>query len=308
MADTISRRDMLRVSFRTATAVAASTMASELVPTGASARSTPTPSDRKDEQTGRIVTLGSGVQLHYREDWLGAPWLKPEPALLIHGNLETSDAWFGWVPRMAQEFRVLRPDLPGCGYSTVPHDFEWSLESMATSVADFLDKIGVDSAHIIGARLGGIIAIEVAVHFPQRVRTLVVASTPITHKPPDPKTGMGDSVPGRKILGSAASKEQVEYWDKMLAAESRETRMGIAKAISDINIENILPRIAAPTLVIANEGSAIQPVETVLHYQQKIPNSRLLVLSSDADDVALARTDECVTSVLSFIKETKQRS
>src|SRR5579863_8583439 len=198
MTDTISRRDMLRVSFRTATAIGVSTMASELVPTGASARSAPTPSDRKDEQPGRIVSVGSGVQLHYREDWLGAPWLKPEPALLIHGNLETSDAWFGWVPRMAQEFRVLRPDLPGCGYSTGPRDFEWSLESIPTVLADFLDKVGVDSAHIIGVRLGGIIAMEFAVKYPQRTRTLVVASTPITHKPPDPKTGMGDPVPGRE--------------------------------------------------------------------------------------------------------------
>jgi 3-oxoadipate enol-lactonase len=300
MAETISRRSLLHKSYGAATALGISTLASELTPVGVSAQSAPI--------FGPSVSISSGIQLHYKEDWLGAPWLKHEPALLIHGNLETSDSWFEWVPRMAQEFRVLRPDLPGFGYSTLPRGFEWSLESIPTVLADFLDKVGVDSAHVIGARLGGIIGMEFAVKYPQRTRTLIVASTPITHDPPNPKTGMGNSVPGRENLGSAASKEQAEYWDKMLAAMNRETRVAVAKAISDINIENILPRIAAPTLVITNDRNPMHPVESVLHYQQKIPNSRLLVLPSDGLDVALAKANECVSSVLSFIKEGQRRA
>src|SRR5579864_5089029 len=49
----------------------------------------------------------------YREDWLGEPWRKPEPAVLLHGNDESSLEWYAWVPRMAQEYRLIRPDLPG---------------------------------------------------------------------------------------------------------------------------------------------------------------------------------------------------
>ncbi len=105
------------------------------------------------------VSLDSGAELFYEDDWLGAPWLKPEPALLIHGAGESSRAWFGWVPRMAQQFRLLRPDLPGFGRSTVPNGFEWSVANLAAVIAQFLDKVGIESAHIVGAKLGGAIAI-----------------------------------------------------------------------------------------------------------------------------------------------------
>jgi pimeloyl-ACP methyl ester carboxylesterase len=85
-----------------------------------------------------------------------------------------------------------------------------------------------------------------------------------------------------------------------------QTRAGIAKVEAALNMESVLPRIAAPTLVITTDRSALQSVETVLRYQQKITNSRLLVLPSDAYHVAVIKPDECVSNVLSFIKETKR--
>src|SRR5208282_6881776 len=99
--------------------------------------------------------------------------------MLIHGNDESSVVWFGWVPRMGQEFRLLRPDLPGFGQSKVPAGFEWSLPSLATFVAGVLDKAGVESAHIIGAKTGGAIAMQFAADYPARTRTLSVVHVPV---------------------------------------------------------------------------------------------------------------------------------
>src|SRR6266849_594899 len=95
------------------------------------------------ERGGATVLVSSGLQMYYKEDWLGAPWLNPEPVLFLHGNLEMSEVWYGWVPRMAQRFRLIRPDLPGFGRSTAPPNFEWSLANFAKTMANFLDKIGV---------------------------------------------------------------------------------------------------------------------------------------------------------------------
>src|SRR5215469_16984667 len=106
------------------------------------------------------LKLNSDAELFYEDDWLGLPWVKPEPAILIHGAGESSGAWFGWVPRMAQEFRLLRPDLPGFGRSTVRDDFEWSVANLAGIVNEFLNKLGIESAHIVGAKLGGAIAMQ----------------------------------------------------------------------------------------------------------------------------------------------------
>ena len=58
--------------------------------------------------------------------------------------------------------------------------------------------------------------------------------------------------------------------------------------------------------MITTDRSALQSVETVLRYQQKIANSRLLVLPSDGYHVAVIKPDECVSNVLSFIRDLKR--
>jgi 3-oxoadipate enol-lactonase len=249
---------------------------------------------------GSTVSVSPGLQMFYREDWLGAPWLDSEPAVFLHGNLETGEVWYGWVPRMAQQFRLFRPDLPGFGHSTAPANFEWSLANFAKVVANFLDAIGVQSAHIVGAKTGGAIAMQFAATYPQRTRTLVVASGPFA--PVDPKF---ENSSQQVRLGSAASKEEIAYFDKLRNETSPDTRRDIQKVLSVINLDNLLPRITARTLIITSDRSALQSVETVVRYQPKIPNSRLLVLTSDAYHVAVANAEECVTNVLTFIRETK---
>jgi 3-oxoadipate enol-lactonase len=249
---------------------------------------------------GSTVSVSPGLQMFYREDWLGAPWLDSDPVVFIHGNLETGEVWYGWVPRMAQQFRLFRPDLPGYGRSTVPADFEWTLANLAKVVANYLDAIGVQSAHIVGAKTGGAIAMQFAATYPQRTRTLVVASGPFA--PVDPKF---ENASQQVRLGSAASKEEMAYFDKLKNETIPSTRRDIQKVLSVINFDNLLPRITARTLIITADRSALQSVETVVRYQRKIPNSRLLVLTSDAYHVAVANADECVTNVLAFMKETR---
>ena len=253
------------------------------------------------------LTLNSNAELFYEDDWLGPPWVKPEPAILIHGAGESSRAWFGWVARMAQEFRLLRPDLPGFGRSTVRDDFEWSVANLASVVNQFLDKLGIESAHIVGAKLGGAIAMQFAAAYPTRTRTLVVCGGPVN----PPKLVEASAARSsnwweetqRQRLGSDASKESIAYWNTLMATANPRAQRGVLKAASALNLTPALPRIISPTLVITTDRSALQSIESVLEYQRKIPNSRLLVLSSDAYHVAVAKADECVTSVLAFISE-----
>ena len=88
-----------------------------------------------------------------------------------------------------------------------------------------------------------------------------------------------------------------------MVAANPQAQSGVLQAASALDLEDVLARITAPTLVITTDRSALQPVEAVLRYQREIPNSRLLVLQSDAYHVAVAKADECVTNVLSFIND-----
>jgi pimeloyl-ACP methyl ester carboxylesterase len=253
----------------------------------------------------QAVKTEAKEDLFYREDWFGEPWRKPETAVLIHGNDESSIVWYGWLPRMGQEFRQIRPDLPGFGRSKVPAGFEWSLSGLATFVARVLDKAGVDSAHIIGAKTGGAIAMQFAADYPARTRTLSVVSGPasvIQISNPSP-------IPQRDRLGSAASKDMVEYWNRMFSTAPDEGTNGLHIALSkfDLARDGVLQRIKAPTLIVTADKSALQSVEKVRAYQRAIPNSRLVVLHSDAYHIAAANAEECVTNILAFIKETRQK-
>jgi 3-oxoadipate enol-lactonase len=258
------------------------------------------------------IKLNSDSELYFEDDWLGPPWVKPEPVLLIHGAGESSRAWFGWVPRMAQQFRLLRPDLPGFGRSTVRDDFEWSVANLAAVLNEFLDKIGIQSAHVVGAKLGGAIAMQFAAAFPQRARTLVVCGGPVS--PPKlveataARSGNWWVETQRQRLGSDASQESIDYWNTLMAAANPLAQRGVLKAASTLNLTSVLPRIACPTLVVTTDCSALQPLESVLDYQRRIPHSRLLVLQSDAYHVAVAKADECVTNVLAFIGEAARNA
>jgi 3-oxoadipate enol-lactonase len=239
--------------------------------------------------------------LFYREDWLGEPWRKPEPVVLIHGNDESSVEWYAWVPRMAQEYRLIRPDLPGLGHSNIPPDFEYSLANLATFVTQVMDKAGVPSAHIIGAKTGGAVAMRFAADYPKRTRALVVVGGPAsTLMIADPSP-----IPQRDRLGSNASKEMIAHWNTLFSSGNREGVSGLNKALSNFDLakEGVLQRITAPTLVITADRSKMHSVEKARAYQVQIPNSRLVVIRSDAYHIAAANADECVSHTLAFLKE-----
>jgi pimeloyl-ACP methyl ester carboxylesterase len=241
--------------------------------------------------------------LFYREDWLGEPWRTPEPVVLIHGNDESSVEWYAWVPRMAQEYRLIRPDLPGLGHSSIPRGFEYSLANLATFVTRVMDKAGVESAHIIGAKTGEAVAMRFAADYPQRTRTLVVVGGPAS------PLAIADSspLPQRDRLGSNVSKEMIAYWNTLFSKGDREGVKGLSQSLSNFDLakEGVLRRITAPTLVITADRSKMNSIEKARAYQVQIPNSRLIVIRSDAYHIAAANADECVTHALAFLKEQK---
>jgi pimeloyl-ACP methyl ester carboxylesterase len=265
---------------------------------------------------GSVEALAQGApasnalqDFFYREDWLGEPWRKPETVVLIHGNAESSLVWYAWLPRMAREFRVIRPDLPGLGRSRIPAGFEWSLPSLAAFVAHIMDKASVDSAHIIGAKAGGTIAMQFAADYPARTRTLVLASAPASTPPSVRSFANPSQIPQLDRLGSAASKEMFDYWDSMFKTAPEIPTKGLRTAVSkDLAKDGVLARIKAPTLVMTADRSKMQSVEETREYQTHIPNSRLVVLRSDAYNIAAANADECVTNVLAFIKAAGHRA
>ena len=294
MSRIISRRQLLHVGGTTLAMIGMSFRSNALAGSAAGAQSEPVRSLRDDYQENHF----------YREDWLGPPWRRPEPVVLIHGNDESSVEWYAWVPRMAQEYRLIRPDLPGLGHSAIPRGFEYSLANLATFVTQVMDKARIESAHIIGAKTGGAVAMRLAADHPTRTRTLVVVggpASPLAIADPSP-------IPQRDRLGSNVSKEMIAYWNTLFSHPEREGVKGLSRSLSNFDLakEGVLQRITAPTLVITADRSKMHSVEKARAYQVQIPNSRLVVIRSDAYHIAAANADECVSHTLAFLKEQTQ--
>jgi 3-oxoadipate enol-lactonase len=125
-------------------------------------------------------TTSDGVSLAYDIDDFTNPWQRPATLLLLHAAMGSARRYFAWVPHLAREFRVVRLDLRGHGDSQVPPAEEpLALDRLVLDVAELLDHLGVERAHIVGNSAGGYLGQQMAMTRPARVTSLALfGSTP----------------------------------------------------------------------------------------------------------------------------------
>lgn len=128
----------------------------------------------------RNFTTSDGIRLAYYIDDFTDPWRRPDTVLLLHAAMGSARRWYGWVPHLARQWRIVRLDLRGHGASQVPPpDRPLLLERLVADVAELFDDIGLDRAHVVGNSAGGYLGQQLAMTKPERVRSLsLFGSTP----------------------------------------------------------------------------------------------------------------------------------
>ncbi|MGZ8263884.1 MAG: alpha/beta fold hydrolase [Burkholderiales bacterium] len=266
-----------------------------------------------------FLDIPPDLRLCYRVDDFTDPWTKPETILLLHGNAESSIAWYAWVPHLARRYHVVRPDRRGFGESTpMPRDFAWSFDVLIDDHIRLMDALGIERFHLVAAKWGGTLARVFAARRPERVATLTVAGTPAAARPGGeviPKLMEEFEQRGLKDwaqrtmgmrLGSNFPREGVEYWMDFMSRAPVSTLIGFQE-INYADISSEIPKIKCPTLVITTEGSGLASIEQNRAWQQQIPNSRLVVLPGDSYHVALTDADACARATLDFIAQNGSR-
>ena len=114
----------------------------------------------------RTAEIG-GVNFHYLTAGHGTP------LILLHGYAETSRMWRPIIPVLAERFRVIAPDLPGIGDSSIPAD-GLDMKTAATRVHALARSLGVEKARVVGHDIGLMVAYAYAAQFPADVEKLVV--------------------------------------------------------------------------------------------------------------------------------------
>jgi 3-oxoadipate enol-lactonase len=105
-----------------------------------------------------------------------------EPLLLIHGLGCNGADWAFQVAALEKRFRVIVPDLPGCGHSPPPRD-EYTIAGCAAALWSLLDHLQVSRPNIIGFSLGGAVALEMAALRPASVPRLGLINSLATYRP-----------------------------------------------------------------------------------------------------------------------------
>lgn len=112
----------------------------------------------------------AGMRVHYRDEGL-----RDAPVLVcLHGTFSSLHTWDGWVDELADEYRVVRPDLPGHGL-TGPHpESRYGMADYVEFLAAFCDELGIDRFALAGNSRGGEIAWQFALDHPDRATALVL--------------------------------------------------------------------------------------------------------------------------------------
>jgi len=107
------------------------------------------------------------VQLHYLTAGHG-----PAMVILLHGFAETSRMWRPIIPKLAERFTVIAPDLPGIGDSSIPDKID--MLDAARKVHDLALSLKSDKARVVGHAIGLMVAYAYAAQFPDETEKLAV--------------------------------------------------------------------------------------------------------------------------------------
>ncbi|HZX32055.1 MAG TPA: alpha/beta fold hydrolase [Rhodocyclaceae bacterium] len=121
-------------------------------------------------ELGRSIQA-AGIRTNVHDQGEGAP------VLLIHGSGPGVSAWANWrlvLPELAQDRRVIAPDMVGFGFTERPEGFAYGLDAWVNHAVGVLDALGVERADLVGNSFGGAIALALAIRHPERVRRLVL--------------------------------------------------------------------------------------------------------------------------------------
>ena len=122
-------------------------------------------------EIGQSITA-AGIRTNYHDSG-GAG----TPVLLIHGSGPGVSAWANWrlvMPALAQQARVIAPDMVGFGYTERPQGFVYSMDAWVRQAVGLLDALGIERTDLVGNSFGGGLSLALAIAHPERVRRLVL--------------------------------------------------------------------------------------------------------------------------------------
>lgn len=254
-----------------------------------------------------------GVRIYWDEQGAGAP------VLLIMGLGYSSDMWHRTRPGIATRYRTIALDNRGVGQSDAPLG-PYPMALMASDAAAVLEAAGAKRAHVVGVSMGGMIAQEFALQYPNRVRSLVLGCTAaggpraIKAEPEarnllgvrnnvTPDQAMEDLAP--YIYASSTPRARIEE-DFVLRRRCFPTVQGYMAQLQGIlswEAYSRLITIKVPTLVIHGDCDRLVPPANGQLIADRIPGANLLMLSQASHIFTTDQPEASLAAILDFLAQ-----
>jgi pimeloyl-ACP methyl ester carboxylesterase len=251
------------------------------------------------------------LDIHYVERGSG-------PALLlVPGIPAIASDWDALAERLSGSRRVIAYDNRGSGASTVTRA-PYSCVQLAGDAVALLDHLDVERADVFGMSLGGMIAQELALGWPDRVNRLVLGCT---------HCGLEHAASPEREAGRAFAMETDDWAERMAALapfafaagvdgellgrfiekKSRDVQdpegyRGQIAAVLAHDTYDRLPRIACPTLIVTGDGDRVIPGASSDTLHQRIPGSRLEVIAGAGHLFFLERPEDSLRLLEDFLR------
>jgi pimeloyl-ACP methyl ester carboxylesterase len=253
------------------------------------------------------------------------------PVVLVHGLGGQWQNWLENIPRLAQDRRVVAMDLPGFGLTPEPDgDEEISIPRYGRCVNALCDKLGLERVHLVGNSMGGFIAAEVAIQFPERVERLVLVSAagissaetlqgPILTFGRVAAALATNSVARHRRLASRPITRHISL--ALVARHPRLLKADLAyegffkgagkggfddalRASLEYDFRDRIGDVKVPTLIVWGEKDSIIPVRDADEFERLIDDSRKVVMK-DTGHIPMAERPNAFNDVLvEFLAET----
>lgn len=232
--------------------------------------------------------IRDGVRIYYRIDGRA-----DAPPLIMVGSLGSDHGmWNPVMPGLSNVFRVIRVDKRGHGASDVPTG-DYSIEVLGRDVLAVADTLGLQQFLYAGLSIGGMIGIWLAANAPDRVSRLLISNSSadmprntfderITQVLLHGMASVADTLLGRFFTPAYAARrtEHFETVRQTLLAIEPVGYAGCCAAIRDMDLVPLLPRISAPTLVIAGSADPSTPPDMGRRIANAIPRATFTELPS----------------------------
>ncbi len=237
-----------------------------------------------------------------------------EPLLFLHGS--GGPLRGEYLDKLAEKFTVYAPVHPGYGESEGFEHID-DIIDQALYYHDFMDEIGLESAHIVGHSLGGMLAAEIAALCSHRVRRLVLSNAvglwrddaPVLDffvVPPDVLAQATLHDPQSEAVKAAfpppaGTEAMIEAMYSRIQSFTAAGKF--LWPIPDRGLDRRIHRIQSPTLIIWGESDGLVPPVYAEDFRSNIKDSRVVIMKEAAHMPMFEKADEWVSLVSDFLTE-----